>query len=74
MEFRIIKYRMRRHLSFGIVLFICVLHASMTAVNPDYTFSDYVRQFNKDYDAQEYPKREIIFNTNFQRLKAKMSE
>lgn len=52
MEFRIINLRMRRHLSFFLVLFICVLHASMTAVNQDYTFADYVRQFNKDYDDQ----------------------
>lgn len=49
MEFRIIKLAMRRNLSFVLILFICIVHASTTAVNQDYTFADYVRQFNKVY-------------------------
>lgn len=48
--------------------------ANSATVNPDYTFSDYVRQFSKVYSDEEYAKREGIFNANFKKILNKQKD
>lgn len=53
---------------------LAFLVAKCVDVDPTYTFSDYVRQFRKNYSADEYKLRESIFNTNFQRILEKAKD
>lgn len=48
---------MKITLSLVFILSITLHSTSMTQVNSDYSFRDYVRQFNKEYSNEEYAKR-----------------
>lgn len=56
--------------SFSIIfaIFAMWVLVSCQQLDPNYSFADYVLQFNKQYDDEEYPVREAIFDKNYQEI------
>lgn len=47
------------------ILLVLTIGSSQDIEDQEYTFDDFCRQFNKNYDAQEYAHRQPIFLQNY---------